>query len=384
MIVKHFLILLCLFLLEDNLCAVPVGGFDEGNTKLDSARIDKLNDHAWSLARSKPDSAEYYAQEAERLSKLSGGYKRGLLNANVVLGSLDKDRGYYGLSVEHYLTALRLAEATGDSLRVSGCLNNLGSVYQEQGNHLKALQYFQRSLGIERKMGKDKAQESIRLYNLGEAYFALDSLDKAEAYYYNSFLIEDTLKSMEGMFYARLGIGKVDAKKGNLTTAMEELARAKALAHELQNSPGLCETHLALGELYMKMARTDLASLEIDSALSLSLLYDYQGLQMQALGIQYRIWKEKGDLLRANEALVDYYELRLKLNSAAVNSRVEEMQLRYALEKKDKEIAIYAKNEEIRENQVKYEQKLRNYLIFTILFAIALIVFNLRKGSRAA
>jgi tetratricopeptide (TPR) repeat protein len=350
----------------------------------DSAKIDRLNDHAWSLARKAPDSAELYAEAAIERSVRAGNYPKGLMNAYILLGILNKDRGYYGISVEHYLRALEIAESTGDSLRVSGCLNNLGSVYHEQENYKKSLEYFQRSLAIENKLGKDKGQVSIRLFNIGEAYEKLDSLDKAAAFYYNSLLIEEELKNEEGMFYARLGIGKVETRKGSYVNAQEELRRAMEFARRLNSLPGICETQIAVGNLHLAQRQYALAHAALDSALAKARAYHYQGLEMQALGCLYQVHKGEGDLAAANQALEEYYTLREKVNSATVNSRIGELQMRYELEKKEKEIAMFRKKQELDDYAAKYERKLRNYLLFTVGFAVLLIVFNLRRNRRAA
>jgi tetratricopeptide (TPR) repeat protein len=342
----------------------------------DTAKIDRITDQAWTLARVSPDTAEALAHAAIRRAD-AANYPKGLINANILLGILNKDRGYYGLSVEHHLSALQLAEANGDSLRVSGCLNNLGSVFQEQGNYLKALSYFQRSLSIEDKLGNDKAQTSIRLFNIGEAYHKLDSLDKAAAFYYNSLLIEEELKSEEGIFYARLGIGKVATRKGDLANAQSDLERALAYALDLENHPGICETQVALGELYRAQGRFPAAEAALDSAITLARAFRYQGLEMQALGSRYQLLKTRQDFAAANATLEAYHTLRDKVNSATVNSRIGELQMRYELKKKEQEITLFMKNEELQAAQVKYERRLRNYLLFTIAFAALLILYTL-------
>ena len=74
------------------------------------------------------------------------------------------------------------------------------------------------------------------MVNIGDAYFKLDSLDKAAAFYYNSLLIEEDLKNEDGMFYARLGIGRVDTRKGNFANAKSELTRALNYAQRLGTS----------------------------------------------------------------------------------------------------------------------------------------------------
>ncbi len=349
----------------------------------DTARIDRINDYAYTLVKAKPDSADSYAQVAIARSLAAGGYAKGLVNAHMLLGILNKDRGYYGISVENYLKALKLAEGAGDSLRVSGCLNNLGSVYYEQGNYRKALSYFQRSLAIENKIGKDKGQASIRLVNLGDTYYKLDSLDKAAAFYYNSLMIEEELKNEDGMFYARLGIGRVDTRKGNLGNARAELDRAIDYARRLQNHPGICETQIALGELLLSQQQWAPAKLMLDSALTKAREFHFQGLEVQALGSLYKVLKGQNELAAANAVLEKFYALREKLNSATVNSRIGELQTRYQLEKKEQEIALFQERERVQETKMANDRKLRNFLLFSVLVTILLIIYNNYRARRA-
>lgn len=348
----------------------------------DTARIDRINDHAYTLVKVNPDSAADYAQEAITRSLAAGGYAKGLINAHILLGILNKDRGYYGISVENYLKALQLAESAGDSLRVSGCLNNLGSVYYEQGDYSKALSYFQRSLDIENKIGKDKGQASIRLVNLGDTYYKLDSLDKAAAFYYNSLMIEEELKNEDGMFYARLGIGRVDTRKGNLGNARAELERAIDYARRLQNHPGICEAQIALGDLFLAQRQWEPAKQTLDSALTKARAFHFQGLEVQALGSLYKVLKGQNELAAANSVLEEYYALREKLNSATVNSRIGELQTRYQLEKKEQEIALFQERERVQEAKMANDRKLRNFLLFSVLVTILLIIFNNYRARR--
>lgn len=352
----------------------------EGQVSRDS--IDRLNDRAWSLARSAPDSALQLAQEAIRQSKSAGDYARGLINANTLLGILNKDRGYYELSVEHYLEAMQMAEVEGDCLRVSGCLNNLGVVAQQQGNFAKALAYFQRSLEIENTYGNDREQLSIRLFNIGEAFEKLDSLDAAYAFYYNTLLIEEEMGNKEGIFYARLGIGKVDARTGNSGKATEELGKALAFAQELEHHHGICEAQLALGGLYLSQDLFQPARSAFESALEKGRQFQYKQIEGEALHWLHEMYRKMGDFKSALEKQDQYYALQADLNSAEVNSRIGELQTRYEVKKREQEIEMLRREEEIRSQQLEYERKLLYYMAFVVALVIAMVVFNIWRNRK--
>ena len=348
----------------------------------DSIKINRLNDHAWEMLRKFPDSTDRLAHDAIQRAVAADSFSKGLINAHVILGALNKDRGFYGSSVEHYMQALPLAEKAGDFLRVSGCLNNLGSVYQAQGNYSKALSTFQQSLGIEKANKGDKSQISIRLYNIGESFLKLDSLDEAYAYYYQSLLLESELKSQEGIFYARLGIGQVDTRKQNFKKAEEELQKALSIGKELNNGFGVCETEIAMGNMVLQRGEPDRALEWLQPALLTTQEKGFRSLEIEATSLIAEAYEVKGKYPEAIRFHKRAFELREILNSSEVNSRIAEFQMKYELEKKEQVLALALKENELKASEVKYQTKLKNYLLFTVIFAVFLIFMNLLKSRR--
>ncbi len=61
-------------------------------------------------------------------------------------------------------------------------LLNIGNIYEGQGNFIKALEYYFKSLKINEEIGNKKSQ-AIILGNIGSCYFALKQFSKAEEFY---------------------------------------------------------------------------------------------------------------------------------------------------------------------------------------------------------
>lgn len=342
----------------------------DASGKSDTLKIDLLNDHAFSIARQRPDSAAWYAHEAIRRAKSADDYPKGRLNAHIVLGILDKNRGAFDESVAHYLKALRIAEQLGDVRRESVCLNNLGAVYQEQGNFDKALIYFQRSLKLEEAGGGNETQRSIRLFNIGETYAKMDSLDQAYAFYYNSLLIEQKLGNEDGIFYARLGIGKVDTRTGNYKKAAQALDEAMDIAIRREDHPGQTDVDMAMGELHLAQGNHKAAVTAMNSALHRAKGDGYKGQQMEALDGLARIYRATGDNGAAIEAMDRYRSLEQELTGAAVNSKIGELEKQYEVEKKEREIALLKQIAKDKEQQ----QRRQILLVLGIAGALGLVV----------
>lgn len=126
------------------------------------------------------------------------------------------------------------------------------------------------------------------------------------------------------------------------------------------------------------------AAAELETAVKLAEEQGFQGLLLQALGAMYRVRKQQGDLEAAIRLLERYYALQEKLNSAEVSSRIGEMQMRYELDKKERALAEARAQEQVAAAEAHYERKLRNYLLFSVLLTLVLVVLRLVKSQSDA
>jgi tetratricopeptide (TPR) repeat protein len=346
-----------------------------------TATIDQLNDHAWEILRQLPDSAERCARQAIALSSGNPPYPKGLINGHTLLGISYKDEGFLSLSVEHYLEALKWAEEAKDSLRISSCLNNIGVVYQLQENFEKAMEYFEASLQIEERLGKDPAQKSIRLFNIGEMHERLEQHDKAYAYYYQSLLIEEQLKNSEGIFYARLGLGRMHTQRGNLGDGARELGIAEKWEDSLHDPTANISLQLAWGALHHRAGDNAKAKQAYEHALSVARKNRFQRMEMDALEGLVQQYRESGEYDRAMALQDSFLTLVAAQNSATVTTRIAELQFRYELKKKEQEIAQLQEQEANQEWNLKRERNMRIYLLVTLLLAAGITIYRVRQGN---
>lgn len=199
-----------------NTCALLFASFFlacfqvSGQSEQELTRLNVLDSIAFgALENGLPD----VEQKAENLLEASEKSQSNLhlINANTLLGIVNKNKGYYVTAVDFYNKALVVAEEAEDLGRISACYNNIGSVYQIQENFPKALFYFQKSLNIEEKLN-NPLQRSIRLYNIGDMYREMDSLSLALSNFNSSLLIEKENQNSEGIVYALLGVADIYLK----------------------------------------------------------------------------------------------------------------------------------------------------------------------------
>lgn len=87
------------------------------------------------------------------------------------------------VAAENYgYQALKLGQRLNFQKAIGGAYNNLGSIYELQGNEWKALQFYLKALDVKRKSNDKKGQAST-LNNIGIIYKKQEDYDKAVGYY---------------------------------------------------------------------------------------------------------------------------------------------------------------------------------------------------------
>jgi len=110
------------------------------------------------------------------------------------LGNVYHEKGLYHLAKENYQKALniRQQQIPLDYIRIASSLNNIGIIYQQQGQLDQALEYFQQSLELFSKYYPDNdniLQKSNTLSNMASIYRDKGDLDKSLHLLTNAFNI---------------------------------------------------------------------------------------------------------------------------------------------------------------------------------------------------
>jgi len=115
------------------------------------------------------------SEENNNLTIMARGY--------AILGSLEETSEKYENALEHYHTSYSLfrhAIKKPNDIRLARVLSYIGTGYYFQGNHVKSLEYFQRSLEMTQKIKiKDLDFIATLNKNLGTLYVDLSDLEKA-------------------------------------------------------------------------------------------------------------------------------------------------------------------------------------------------------------
>ena len=174
--------------------------------------------------------SENTLQDAARIAGESGN---ALLVAKAMI-YLVRVVGYHKAQHETALSISNDAEAVlslggGDSSLRSQLFNNVGIVFDEQGEYDKALEYYQKTLSIrERFLGAHHSEVAHPLNNIGVMFWNMGNYDKALEYYRKSLVIREKTLGPEHPLVATTlsNIGLVYWKMSNYKQALKHYRRS--------------------------------------------------------------------------------------------------------------------------------------------------------------
>lgn len=310
------------------------------------------------------------------------------INAHTILGIVNKDKGFYVTSLNHYLKALNQAEKLDDAGRISACYSNIGSVYQLQNNFQKAREYFEKSLKIEETLN-NPLQLSIRFFNLGEVYGKMDSFDLSLSYFNNSLIIEKKLQNTEGIIYALLGISEVYIKVSRFTDAEILLEQVAEKLSDKQVEESILY-HRLLGRLKLEQKAFAPALEELNKAEIISNKNDYRVYLLDIYDLQIKVLKQQENWREAVRKYDQYIALEKKLTAIRVQNQLVDLTFQNELNKKDLELELLTeetqlalKNQQMERLASQHKQKVVWFLLISLVMLVILIVLGMRKLSQS-
>ncbi len=272
------------------------------------------------------------------------GEREGLAWASLGIARLFKRLDLNEKAMQYAESALvyyrEIEHQTGQSVGVTLCLNEIGSIYHEMGNLNKALEYNRMVIDINEKNGNIHGQASNYL-TLGIIYLEKNNVELS----FNNLTKSLKLKEQVGdsldlsLLYRKLG--EIEEKKGNYAQALAFLNNSLTFAQQHRLTPDISEAFLGMSAIYNKM----------------------------------------GKFKDALVAYTNHSAYKDSLNS----SEISRLEMQYEFEKREKEQELLARQREAIQ-EVKLERQRAVLLFFVIAFVLvgilAVIIFKSYKEKK--
>lgn len=203
---------------------------------------------------SNADSALFYAlltiEESNNDSLL-------LVKGNNAAGYIYNEQGNHEKAVHHYLQAYEVASLKDMHDQQIFLSNNLGLAYYRKGDYDKSVDFHLQSLKLRQKYADEKAM-AISKNNLGLVYYKLKQYDNALAYFSESLITHKKYENYEQAYRAYVNIGLCQIEKGNFDQALKAFDN---VIKECTECPSdiLVETYTSLGVAFYSMGLESMA-----------------------------------------------------------------------------------------------------------------------------
>ncbi|HZS44850.1 MAG TPA: CHAT domain-containing tetratricopeptide repeat protein [Blastocatellia bacterium] len=158
--------------------------------------------------------------------------------------------GEYPEAVRLFLIAKDIAEQTGEKLGEAQVLNNLGNIYNYQGNYALALETYKRALDLAKELKRDDGIAHLTT-NLGLIYHNQGNAPLALQYYEESLKRWQDLNEPREIAECLINIGSVYRTNGDYALALDYLNRGLKIDEELKSRSDTGSAYAQIGEVYM-------------------------------------------------------------------------------------------------------------------------------------
>ena len=322
------------------------------------------------LKQGNQDSAMYLLDESIKIYDSIADS----LNIGKVLitrGDIFLQIGDYEKSLDSYTNARRVLESHSEYQTMLTVLQRIGDFMWKTEEYTQSAEYFNEALLLAKS--KSDTSHIVRVYlSLGNLNSKIKDFTKARSYFDSSVLYPKYVSlRQKSAIYSSLGI--VNYSTGNYKDSYDYHLKSQEVKKMLGDSVGLAGTWLNLGNTLSQLNRKDeaqkvlLQSLETARRLNLHYIIRTAYLNLS------RICEEQKDYQKALYFDNLYDSIDRKLFNEEKTRQLTEIREVYQAEKKDAEILLLQKNEEIQEKESTSRLQQRNFLIGTTILLIVII-----------
>jgi tetratricopeptide (TPR) repeat protein len=183
------------------------------------------------------------------------------------IGSVFHEQGDYVKALEYYFKSLTVIEKLGNKSLEATTIGNIGSVYHNQGDYAKALNYYFKSLKISKELG-DKQSISVWLGNIGSSYIELanktspdsaayraELFTKALNYYLNALKIAEEIGNKQYISSWLGNLGNLYEYQIEYPKALKHYLGALKLTNEVGDKNSMVHQLSNIGSLYSKQKK---------------------------------------------------------------------------------------------------------------------------------
>lgn len=304
-------------------------------------------------------------------------------NVKINIGMDFNNQGKYEDALKIELEALDLRLGCGDSTNLATYYQHIGEVYKQLGIRDK----WKSSLETARQLAENPKYASFAtqiaiLNDFGGIYEAEKRFDEAIKIYQEMYSRSKKAGYINGMATSSANMSPVYLSLKQPHKALEAILEAMKIHKERENAYGSLNAFNQLGEVYLVLGQTNLSRENFQRGLKIAKDNNYVLEQKTSVDGLYRVARKQGNW---KEALV-YHENMVQLKDSLQNIELQErltnIETRYQTEKKEQQIELLNRDNELKNARLKSQQMVLWGGILLVAFAGVLVFLIVRQRRR--
>jgi serine phosphatase RsbU (regulator of sigma subunit) len=306
--------------------------------------------------------------------------KKGMAASYSNISNIYLTQGKHSKALQYQLSALKIAEESKDSTAMSVAYHCVGNIFNAQNKSEEALQYYFKAAIISEKF-KNMWEISNVYESIGTWYFKNKNYKEALRSYFKALAAQETIQDKRNMAFAYSGIGKVYLKEKELTKSHFYHRKALELYLKIGDKEGLTQAYGGLGDLYREKGDVTAALENYNKMVVIAKELDYKEALQEAYQNFALLYKKQGEFEKALEYTTLYNNIKDSLLNKENFKQVSELNTRYETDKKEKEILLLTKDQELAAKIIKQQQLVRWGLIGGLLL-LFVSIFSIYRRYR--
>ncbi len=320
-----------------------------------------------------------YFNEALRRYKELGDTKK-MVRMILRVGKIHGQYGYTDKALENYLEAVKISETHQLDIITAAAYSSMGSLYAKTRDYPKALKYFKKSIALYKE--KKYTLGIITLMGkIGSAYKALKQHDKALDYFHKALesISEHDRSGRNGAAEHLLNIGHVFFEKKKYNKAMENYKKALDLGEKFKDLyiKADCDHHI--GKIKLIRGNLNQALVHFENSLEISKKIKKVDLMKDNYKYLSGIYSRYGSDKRSFEYFKLYTDLKDRIFNEKSANKIADMQTKFEMGKKEKEVEILKKDNQIQKLRINHQRIIRNGLIIVFILALIIVLQFFKK-----
>ena len=287
------------------------------------------------------------------------------------IGRVHTHLGSYDKALEYYIKALKIAESINYKKKICEAYISMGVIFYEQKKFIQTIAYMNKALAVEGN-STNKQNLSYIYNNLAIAYQNLNDHAAALSYHFKALKLNEEMGNDGGVAVSYNNIAGVYASVGKTKEALHYITKAMKLNEKNKDKVGLTYSYIGAGDCYRGNKNFAAATMYYQKALKIAKEINYKTEEREAYEHLSDMYEEIKDYQKAIEYHKKYAQIKDSILSEESLKQSSELNIRYETEKKEKEILLLTKDQELKNKTLKEQRLIRMGLIVGLLLLLIL------------